>query len=163
MQALESQGKGINSPCLHSTVKVVDDKRNYYYYTTTILWISGLCPGQPGWAGSRRNSPTHTYRGHQSSLICFLHFLRSMASSLFNLHAWQSFFHNLSPKFSLVYHLAWWRKSLIWVIAVSLLVDWQKGHLCHKSLCLLCFSSRTAEGRNLREHQLIQVHLEEGF
>jgi len=31
------------------------------------------------------------YRGHQSPLICFLHLLRSMASSLFNLHAWQSF------------------------------------------------------------------------
>jgi len=33
-----------------------------------------------------------TYRGHQlSSLICFLPLLRSMASSLFNLCAWQSF------------------------------------------------------------------------
>ena len=34
-------------------------------------------------------TPTHTYRGHQSSLICFLHRIWSMASSLFNLHAWQ--------------------------------------------------------------------------
>ena len=31
------------------------------------------------------------YCGHQSSLICFLHLLRSMASSLFNLHGRQSF------------------------------------------------------------------------
>jgi len=40
-----------------------------------------------------KHSPTHTYRGHQSSLICFLHLLRSVASSqsLFNLCAWQSF------------------------------------------------------------------------
>ena len=37
-----------------------------------------------------KHSPTHTYRGHQSSLICFLHLIRSMAS-LFNLCAWQSF------------------------------------------------------------------------
>jgi len=39
----------------------------------------------------KKHSPTHTYRDHQSSLICFLHLLRSMASSLFNLHACQSF------------------------------------------------------------------------
>jgi len=30
-------------------------KVRYYYYTTTILWLSGLCPGQPGWAGTTRN------------------------------------------------------------------------------------------------------------
>jgi len=53
----------------------------------------------------KKHSPTHTYRGHQSSLICFLHLIRSMASSLFNPCAWQ-FFHNLH-KFSLVYLLAW--------------------------------------------------------
>jgi len=39
----------------------------------------------------KKHSPTHTYRGHQSSLICFLHLSRSMASSLFNLRVWQSF------------------------------------------------------------------------
>jgi len=39
----------------------------------------------------KKHSPTHTYRGHQSSLICFIHLLRSLASFLFNLHAWQSF------------------------------------------------------------------------
>ena len=39
----------------------------------------------------KKHSLTHTYRGHQSSLICFLHLLRSMASSLFNLCTWQSF------------------------------------------------------------------------
>jgi len=37
------------------------------------------------------HSPTQTYRGHQSSLICFLHQLWSTASSLFNLSALQSF------------------------------------------------------------------------
>ena len=39
----------------------------------------------------KKHSTTHTYHGHQSSLICFLHLLRSMASSLFNLRAWQPF------------------------------------------------------------------------
>jgi len=39
----------------------------------------------------KKISPTHTYLGHQSSLICFLHLLPSMASSLFSLHDWQSF------------------------------------------------------------------------
>jgi len=39
----------------------------------------------------QKHSPTHTYRGSQSSLICFLHLLRSMASSLFNPCALQSF------------------------------------------------------------------------
>jgi len=32
----------------------------------------------------KKHSPTHTYRGHHSSLICFIHPLRSMASSLCN-------------------------------------------------------------------------------
>jgi len=40
----------------------------------------------------KKHSPTHTYHGHQSSLMCFLHLLRSMASFLFNLCAWQSFY-----------------------------------------------------------------------
>jgi len=39
----------------------------------------------------KKHSPTHTHRGHQSSLICFVHLLRSIASSLFNPRAWQSF------------------------------------------------------------------------
>ena len=54
----------------------------------------------------KKHSPTHTYRGHQSSLICFLHLLRSMISSLFNLRAWK-FFPQSFCKFSLVYFFAW--------------------------------------------------------
>ena len=42
---------------------------------------------------------SYTYRGHQSSLICFIHLIRSMAFSLFNPCTWQSFFHNLSSSF----------------------------------------------------------------
>jgi len=53
------------------------------------LWIlSGTT--QVSWC-QKKHSPTHTYRGHQSSLICFIHLIRSMASSLFNQRAWQSF------------------------------------------------------------------------
>jgi len=40
----------------------------------------------------KKHSPTHTYCVHRSSLICFIHLLRSMASSLFNLRAWQFLF-----------------------------------------------------------------------
>jgi len=40
----------------------------------------------------KKHSPTYTYRGHQSSLICFIHLLRSTASSQFNPCARQSFF-----------------------------------------------------------------------
>jgi len=39
----------------------------------------------------KKHSHTHTYRGHKSSLIHFIHLLRSMASSLFNPRTWQSF------------------------------------------------------------------------
>jgi len=39
----------------------------------------------------QKHSPTYTYCGHHTSLIYFLHLLQSMASSLFNLHALQSF------------------------------------------------------------------------
>ena len=58
----------------------------------------GKCSNSSLWTLSRttqvsryqkKHSPTHTYRGHQSSLICFLHLLQSMASYLFNLHALQ--------------------------------------------------------------------------
>ena len=35
----------------------------------------------------KKHSPIHTCCGHQSALICFLHLLQSMASSLFSLRA----------------------------------------------------------------------------
>ena len=49
------------------------------------------------WSGTTRvgryqkkHSPTHTHPDHRASLITFLHLQQSMASSLFNLRAWQS-------------------------------------------------------------------------
>jgi len=74
-----------------SVLMTVHSFSTQYKTHTTILRLSGFWPGQSRWAGSRRNSPTHTYCGHQSSLNCFLHLLWSMASSLFSLRAWQSF------------------------------------------------------------------------
>ena len=38
----------------------------------------------------KKHSPTHTHPDHRASFITFLHLQRSMASSLFNLRAWQS-------------------------------------------------------------------------
>ena len=49
----------------------------------------------------KKHSPSHTYCGHQSSIICFIHLLQSMSSSLFNLCA--SLFPQSLSKFSLVY------------------------------------------------------------
>jgi len=58
---------------------------------TTVLQLSGLSGTTRVRRYQKKHSPTHTYRGHQSSLICFQRLLWSMASSLFNLHAWHSF------------------------------------------------------------------------
>jgi len=44
----------------------------------------GPCSGLPGWAGARRNSPTH-HPGHHPIFISFFHLPRSIASSLFKL------------------------------------------------------------------------------
>ena len=39
----------------------------------------------------KKHSPTHTHPDHQTCFINILHLLQSIASSLFNLCAWQSF------------------------------------------------------------------------
>jgi len=49
-----------------------------------------FCPGLPGWAGTRRNSPTH-HPDHHPVFISFFHLPWSIASSLFKLRGWQSF------------------------------------------------------------------------
>jgi len=59
-----------------------DDWLSFYGPLSRTTWVSRY---------QKKHSPTHTYPDHQSSFICFLHLLRSMASSLFNLRAWQSF------------------------------------------------------------------------
>ena len=48
--------------------------------------------GWPPWAPLvYASDPTHTLPDHWTSLINFLHLLWSIASSVFSLHAWQSF------------------------------------------------------------------------
>jgi len=54
----------------------------------------------------KKHSPTHTYRGHQSYLICFVHLIQFMASSC-SIHAPDSLFPQSLSKSSLVYFLAW--------------------------------------------------------
>ena len=62
--------------------------------TTWVIWYQ------------KKHSPTHTYPDHQSYFISFFRLLWSMASSLFNLRAWQSF-STISVKVLLVCLLVW--------------------------------------------------------
>jgi len=64
-----------------------------------------LCPGLPGWAGTRRNTHQPSW---SSNLYQLFHLPQSIASSLFKLHAWQP----LSMS-SLVYLLVWSHPSRI--------------------------------------------------
>jgi len=74
---------------LHARARTHTHTHNMSHIHFTALWI---LPGTTRVSQyDKKHSPTHTYGGHQSSLICFLHLLRSMASSLFNLHTWESF------------------------------------------------------------------------
>ena len=50
------------------------------------LWSGTTRVGQ----FQKKHSPTHTHPDHRASFISFLHLQWSMASSLFNLRAWQS-------------------------------------------------------------------------
>ena len=50
-----------------------------------------LCPGLTGWDGTRRNIHPLTYPDHHPTFISFFHLPWSIAPSLFNLCAWQSF------------------------------------------------------------------------
>jgi len=71
---------------------VRDNKDTIHTHTHnrfTALWIlSGTTQVS---RYQKNHSPTHTCCGHQSPLICFIHLIRSMASSLFNPGTWQSF------------------------------------------------------------------------
>ena len=54
--------------------------------------FTALCPGLPEWADTRRHIHPLTYPDHHHPIfISFFHLLRSIASYLFNLRAWQSF------------------------------------------------------------------------
>jgi len=57
------------------------------YNRLTARWSGTTRVGQY----QKKHSPTHTHPDHQTSSVNFLHLLQSIASSLFNLRAWQSF------------------------------------------------------------------------
>ena len=68
--------------------------RTHTHTHTTVLWLSGLCPGQPGSAGTRRNIHPLTpivVISHPLPASSIIQLLQSMASSLFNLRARQCF------------------------------------------------------------------------
>jgi len=54
----------------------------------------------------KKHSRTHIYRGHQSTLICFLHLLQSTHPP-YSIYVPDSLFPQSLSKFSLVYFLAW--------------------------------------------------------
>jgi len=74
---------------IHIQLLIIETHTHNHF---TALWILTLTTQLSRY--QKKHSPTHTYYGHQSSLICFLNLLWSIASSLFNLHAWQSFYNN---------------------------------------------------------------------
>ena len=97
---------------------------------TSVLWLFGFCPGQPGWASTRWNIHSHSL---WSSIIpiCFLHLLRSMAYSLFNPRALQSFSTiSLQVFFGLPLGLGRIKHDL--VNYVSTLRDFSAVFYCHK-------------------------------
>ena len=72
--------------------------------SSTLAWTSTICnsthtqPFNGPWSGTtqvgrykKKHAPTHIHPDHRTSFINFLHLLRSIASSLFCLRAWQSF------------------------------------------------------------------------
>ena len=75
--------------------------------TTTILWFSGLCLGQPGWAGTSINIHPLTpivVINHplSASSICY-----DPRNSPCSIYVPDSLFPQSLSKFSLVYFLAW--------------------------------------------------------
>jgi len=67
-------------------IKYVIFHNNNNYYHFTALWTLSRTTRVSRY--QKKRSPTHNYHGHQSSLIYFLHLLRSMAFSLVYLLAW---------------------------------------------------------------------------
>jgi len=72
---------------MHSTV-LLNEHTTHTHNHFTALWILSGTTGVSRY--QKKHSPTYTYRGHQSSLVCFFNLIRSMASSLFNPRTWQS-------------------------------------------------------------------------
>jgi len=63
----------------------------FNYYGSTQPFNSPLSRTPQVDRYQKKHSPTHTHPDHQTSFVNFLHPLWSVASSVLNLHAWQSF------------------------------------------------------------------------
>jgi len=80
---------------------------NNYYNTTTTLQLSGLSPGQPAWASTRRNIHSLTpiiAMNHPLSAFCIFYDPWHPPCSIYMP---DSLFQQSLSKFSLVYLLAW--------------------------------------------------------
>jgi len=97
----------------------------------------------------KKHSPTHTYCGRQSSLICFLHLTRSMESSMFSLHTWQSF-STISPSFLCSTS---WPGTLQFILHTFLhpIIDFT----CPYNRNLFCCSTKIIHPSNLLIHNLL--------
>jgi len=79
-----------------------------------------------------KHSPTHTYPDHPPSFISFLHQLRSVASSLLSLRAWQ-FLHNLSLS-PLWLPLGWHLHFILYTFLYPIIVYFRNTCLYHRIL-----------------------------
>jgi len=87
-------------------------KPNVAYYTlpTTTTIYSPLSETTRVSRYQKKHLPTHTYHDHQPSFISFLHLVWFIASSLFNLHVWQSF---CTTSLQVQFGLTWVWNSLL--------------------------------------------------
>jgi len=65
-----------------------------------------LCPGLPGWAGTKRSIHPYTHPDHQTSFINFLHLLWTIAS-ICSIYVLDSPFPQPLSRSSLVFLLVW--------------------------------------------------------
>jgi len=90
-------------PHINIIIIIVTYKCITYNHFTALWILSGTTRVS---RYQKKHSPTHTYRGHRSSLICFIHVMRSWHPPC-SIHTPDSLFPQSLSKFSLVYLLAW--------------------------------------------------------
>jgi len=92
----------------------------YWKFTCVLLLLHyNHFTGLPAVLGYQKKYSPLTYPGHQPSFISFFHLLWSIATSLFNLRAWQFFTQPLSSRlwFTCVLHSIW-KEWIIYAVMV---------------------------------------------